>query len=270
VLISTPTGAQIPLSQIAKVQYREGASMIRDENAQLVGYVYVDIDPDKIDVGSYVDMAKKAVSQKLSVPEGYSISWSGQFENMERVKERLKVVIPLTLILIIFLLHLNTKSWPRTGIILLAIPFSLVGAVWLLLALGYNMSIAAWVGMIALMGLDAETGVFMLMYLDLAYQERIKKGQMNNLEDLKHAIIEGAVHRVRPKLMTVSALFVGLIPIMWSTGAGADVMKRIAAPMIGGLLTSFLLELLIYPVIYQIWKSYQHFGIKFIFKGDRT
>jgi Cu(I)/Ag(I) efflux system membrane protein CusA/SilA len=152
----------------------------------------------------------------------------------------------------------------------LAIPFSLVGAVWLLLALGYNMSIAAWVGMIALMGLDAETGVFMLMYLDLAYQERIKKGQMNNLEDLKHAIIEGAVHRVRPKLMTVSALFVGLIPIMWSTGAGADVMKRIAAPMIGGLLTSFLLELLIYPVIYQIWKSYQHFGIKFIFKGDRT
>lgn len=268
VLISSPTGAQLPLSQIAKVHYQEGASMIRDENAQLVGYVYVDIDPDKVDIGSYVNSAKKIVSEKLKIPEGYLISWSGQFENMERVKERLKIVIPLTFLLIVFLLHLNTKSWPKTGIILLAIPFSLVGAVWLLVALGYNMSIAAWVGMIALMGLDAETGVFMLMYLDLAYEERVRKGQMNNLEDLKNAIIEGAVHRVRPKLMTVSALFVGLIPIMWSVGAGADVMKRIAAPMIGGLITSFLLELLIYPVIYYIWKSKERFKIKFNFTGE--
>lgn len=269
VLISSPTGAQIPLSQIAKVHYQEGASMIRDENAQLVGYVYIDIDPNKVDIGSYVNSAKKTLSEQLKIPEGYLISWSGQFENMERVKERLKVVIPLTLLLIIFLLHLNTKSWPKTGIILLAIPFSLVGAVWLLVALDYNMSIAAWVGMIALMGLDAETGVFMLMYLDLAYEERVRKGQMNNLEDLKNAIIEGAVHRVRPKLMTVSALFVGLIPIMWSVGAGADVMKRIAAPMIGGLIISFLLELLIYPVIYYIWKSKERFKIKFTFTGDR-
>jgi len=267
VLISSPTGAQIPLSQIANVHYKEGPSMIRDENAQLVGYVYVDIDPDKVDIGSYVSSAKRTLSEKLIIPEGYLISWSGQFENMARVKERLKVVIPLTLLLIIFLLHLNTKSWPKTGIILLAIPFSLVGAVWLLVALGYNMSIAAWVGMIALMGLDAETGVFMLMYLDLAYEERVRKGQMNNTTDLKNAIIEGAVHRVRPKLMTVSALFAGLIPIMWSVGAGADVMKRIAAPMIGGLITSFLLELLIYPVIYYIWKSKEQFKIKFL--GER-
>lgn len=269
VLISSPTGAQIPLSQIAKVHYKEGASMIRDENAQLVGYVYVDIDPNKVDIGSYVDHAKKVLSEKLTVPEGYLISWSGQFENMERVKERLKIVIPLTLLLIIFLLHLNTKSWPKTGIVLLAIPFSLVGAVWLLIALGYNMSIAAWVGMIALMGLDAETGVFMLMYLDLAYEDRVRKGQMNNAEDLKNAIIEGAVHRVRPKLMTVAALFMGLIPIMWSTGAGADVMKRIAAPMIGGLLTSFVLELLIYPVIYYMWKHSERFKLKSNLIGEK-
>lgn len=253
-LISTPTGAQIPLKEIAKVGVTEGASMIRDENASLVGYVYVDID-SSIDVGTYVEQAKKIVHEKVSLPTGYTLAWSGQYENMQRVKERLKLVIPLTLLLIIFLLHLNTKSWTKTGIILLAVPFSLIGAVWLLVFLGYNLSIAAWVGMIALIGLDAETGVFMLMYLDLAYDERKSKGQMNNTKDLHDAVIEGAVHRVRPKLMTVMALFMGLIPIMWSFGAGADVMKRIAAPMIGGLLTSFLLELLIYPVIFYIWKE---------------
>jgi Cu(I)/Ag(I) efflux system membrane protein CusA/SilA len=233
--------------------------MIRDENAQLVGYVYVDIDPSQIDIGTYVTKAKKLVEEKVKVPEGYLISWSGQFENMERVKERLKVVIPITLALIIFLLYFNTKSWVKTGIVLLAVPFSLIGAVWLLVALGYNLSIAAWVGMIALLGLDAETGVFMLMYLDLAFDEHVKKGKMQTLSDLKSAVIEGAVHRVRPKLMTVAALFMGLIPIMWSIGAGADVMKRIAAPMIGGLFTSFLLELLIYPVVFYIWKERTYF-----------
>lgn len=255
VLISTPTGAQIPLKGIAEVKINEGASMIRDENASLVGYVYVDLDQDKTDIGSYVENAKKVVHDKIKLPTGYTLSWSGQYENMERVKERLLIVVPLTLILIFFLLHFNTKSWVKTGIILLAVPFSLIGAVWLLVALDYNLSIAAWVGMIALLGLDAETGVFMLMYLDLAYDDRKKKGHMNNLKDLHDAVIEGAVHRVRPKLMTVMALFMGLIPIMWSSGAGADVMKRIAAPMIGGLFTSFLLELLIYPVIFYIWKE---------------
>lgn len=262
VLITTSTGAQIPLSEIANVRFKDGPSMIRDENAQLVGYVYIDIDPAKIDIGSYVNHAKKVLDQNLEIPKGYLISWSGQFENMERVKERLKVVIPITLLLIIFLLHFNTKSWVKTGIVLLAVPFSLIGAVWFLVFLGYNLSIAAWVGMIALLGLDAETGVFMLMYLDLAFDERVQKGKMNSLNDLKHAVIEGAVHRVRPKLMTVAALFMGLIPIMWSIGAGSDVMKRIAAPMIGGLLSSFLLELLIYPVVFYMWKSKSFFKIK--------
>lgn len=261
VLITTPTGAQIPLSEVAQIRFKDGPSMIRDENAQLVGYVYVDIDLSQVDIGTYVEKAKALLDKDLKVPNGYLISWSGQFENMERVKERLKVVIPITLLLIIFLLHFNTKSWIRTGIVLLAVPFSLIGAVWLLVALGYNLSIAAWVGMIALMGLDAETGVFMLMYLDLAYEDRLKRGEMRTLKDLKHAVIEGAVHRVRPKLMTVAALFMGLIPIMWSVGAGTDVMKRIAAPMIGGLFTSFLLELLIYPVVFYLWKEKTHFKI---------
>ena len=255
VLISGPTGAQIPLSEVARIGVNEGAAMIRDENASLVGYVYVDIDPAKTDVGTFVEKAKQAVSAQARLPPGYTLAWSGQYENMERVKERLKLVIPLTLLLIALLLHLNTRSWVKTGIVLLAVPFSLIGAVWLLVLLGYNLSIAAWVGMIALLGLDAETGVFMLMYLDLSFTDRQKRGQMNDTKDLHEAVIEGAVHRVRPKLMTVAALFMGLIPIMWSVGAGADVMKRIAAPMIGGLFSSFVLELLIYPVLFYIWRE---------------
>ncbi len=261
ILITTPTGAQIPLSAIAKVQFKEGPSMIRDENASLVGYVYVDLDTTQVDLGSFVEKAKKIVSEKVKVPENYLIAWSGQFENMQRVKQRLQIVIPLTLMLIIFLLFFNTKSWMKTAIVLLAVPFSMIGAVWFLVFLGYNLSIAAWVGLIALLGLDAETGVFMLMYLDISFDDRVKRGQMNSLQDLTDAIIEGAVHRVRPKLMTVAALFMGLIPIMWSVGAGSDVMKRIAAPMIGGLLTSFLLELLIYPVVYYVWKAHSHLKI---------
>jgi Cu(I)/Ag(I) efflux system membrane protein CusA/SilA len=261
ILITTPTEAQIPLSDIAKVRFKDGPSMIRDENASLVGYVYIDIDTNKVDIGTFVEKAKQVVNEKIKLPESYLISWSGQFENMERVKERLKIVIPLTLFLILFLLYFNTQSWMKTGIVLLAVPFSVIGAVWLMVALGYNLSIAAWVGMIALLGLDAETGVFMLMYLDLSFSEHVAKGQMNTLTDLKAVVIEGAVHRVRPKLMTVAALFMGLIPIMWSVGAGSDVMKRIAAPMIGGLLTSFLMELLIYPVIYYVWKAHSHLKI---------
>ncbi|MBK7842920.1 MAG: efflux RND transporter permease subunit [Bdellovibrionales bacterium] len=259
-LITSPTGAQIPLSAVAKVHFREGPSMIRNENAQLVGYVYVDIDPKVIDIGSYVEKGKAHLDQKVKVPSGIVTTWSGQFENMERVKERLKVVVPFTLILILFLLYFNTKSWVKTGIVLLAVPFSLIGAVWFLVLLDYNLSIAAWVGMIALLGLDAETGVFMLMYLDLAFDDRVKRGKMKSLSDLKAAVVEGAVHRIRPKLMTVSTLFVGLTPIMWSVGAGADVMKRIAAPMIGGLITSFLLELLIYPVVFYLWKQKSYFN----------
>jgi copper/silver efflux system protein len=255
VLISTPSGATMPLANIATVRFTEGPSMIREENALPVGYVFVDVDLEKRDVGSFVRDAKKKVLSEVKVPQGYFIGWSGQFENMERVSERLRVVIPITLLLIIFLLHFNTGSWAKTGIVLLAVPFSLIGAVWFMWALGYHSSIATWVGMIALLGLDAETGVFMLMYLDLAYQDRVKQGKLKTHEDLKHAIVEGAVHRIRPKLMTVCALLLGLAPILWSTGAGADVMKRIAAPMIGGLVTSFILELVIYPVLFFRWKS---------------
>ncbi|MBY0472424.1 efflux RND transporter permease subunit, partial [bacterium] len=255
-------GGRVSLGDVAKISITEGPSMIRNENALPVGYVFIDVDTAKIDIGSFVENAKETVAKNVKIPSGYSISWSGQYENMARVKERLKIVIPLTIFLICFLLYLNTKSWIKAGIVMLAVPFSLIGAVWLMWGLDYHMSIAAWVGMIALMGLDAETGVFMLMYLDLSYEDRKKKGQMKTQDDLISAIIEGAVHRVRPKLMTVSALFMGLIPIMWSTGAGADVMKRIAAPMVGGLFTSFLLELLIYPVLFFEWKQLELSTVK--------
>ena len=252
VLVPTPSGAQIPLAQIADIRRLEGPAMIRNENGQLAGYVYVDMAGR--DIGGYVAEAKQRVNQHVDLPKGYRLVWSGQYENMLRVRERLKVVIPVTLFVIALLLYMNTKSAVKTGIVLLAVPFSLVGAVWLLYGLSYNTSIAVWVGMIALMGLDAETGVFMLLFLDLAYEERVRNGTMRTEEDLEDAIMHGAVKRVRPKMMTVAAAFMGLLPIMWSTGSGADVMKRIAAPMVGGLATSFLLELFVYPVIYAIWK----------------
>ena len=191
---------------------------------------------------------------KVEVPAGYSLVWSGQYENMIRVKERLKVVVPVTLFIIFLLLYMNTKSMTKTCIVMLAVPFSLVGGIWLLYILGYHMSIAVWVGMIALMGLDAETGVFMLLYLDIAYEDHVKAGKMKTKEDLTEAIIQGAVKRIRPKMMTVMAAFMGLLPIMWSLGTGSDMMKRVAAPMVGGLFTSFILELLVYPVIFYMWK----------------
>lgn len=252
VLVPAMSGAQIPLEELADIGLVQGPAMIRDENGMLSGYVYVDIAGR--DVGSYVAEAKKIVQKELRVPTGYSMVWSGQYENMLRVRERLKLVIPVTIFIIFILLYMNTKSPVKAGIVMLAVPFSLVGAVWFLWILKYNMSIAVWVGMIALMGLDAETGVFMLLFLDLAYYERVREGRMKTYEDLKEAIIHGAVKRIRPKMMTVMAMFMGLIPIMYSMGTGADMMKRIAAPMIGGILSSFILELLVYPPIYSIWK----------------
>ncbi|MGD0571431.1 MAG: CusA/CzcA family heavy metal efflux RND transporter [Sedimentisphaerales bacterium] len=252
VLVPTQSGAQIPLGELAEISVSLGPSMIRDENGMLAGYVYVDI--AGIDIGSYVARAKKAAAQ-LQLPAGYALQWSGQFENMLRVRERLKVVIPLTLLIIFTLLYINTKNIVKTGIVMLAVPFSLIGAVWFLYILGYNISIAVWVGMIALMGLDAETGVFMLLFLDLSYNDMVAQGRMKTFADLKEAIIHGAVKRIRPKMMTVMAMFMGLIPIMWSMGTGADMMKRIAAPMIGGILTSFILELLVYPPLYAMWKQ---------------
>ena len=255
VLVPTPTGAQVPLAQIAAIRQVQGPAMIRNENGLLSGYVYVDFDTSKEDVGGYVDEAKKAVASAVKLPPGYALVWSGQYENMLRVRERLKVVIPVTLVLIWLLMYMNTKSAMKTMIVLLAVPFSLIGAVWFLWLLGYNLSIAVWVGMIALMGLDAETGIFMLLFLDLAHDEAKAKGELRNRAGLIEAIIHGAVKRVRPKAMTVFAAFIGLLPIMWSTGTGADLMKRIAAPMVGGLVTSFALELLVYPAIYLLWKE---------------
>jgi Cu(I)/Ag(I) efflux system membrane protein CusA/SilA len=252
VLVPTPAGQHIPLAQLADIRMVSGPAMIRNENGLLAGYVYVDMAGR--DIGGYVEDAKRAVAKAVTLPAGYALTWSGQYENMIRVKERLKIVLPLTLFIICLLLYMNTKSMVKTGIVLLAVPFSLIGAVWLLWALGYNVSIAVWVGMIALMGLDAETGVFMLLFLDLAYHDAVQKGRMRTAQDLEEAIVHGAVKRVRPKMMTVMAAFMGLLPIMWSTGTGADMMKRIAAPMVGGLATSFILELLVYPAIYFIWK----------------
>lgn len=252
VLVPTPAGAQIPMAQIADIQMVEGPAMIRNENGMLANFVYVD--PSSEDIGGYIEKAKKTVEEKVEVPTGSSLVWSGQYENMERVKERLTVIIPITFFIIALLLFMNTKSWIKTGIVMLAVPFSLIGAVWLLYFLDYNISIAVWVGMIALMGLDAETGVFMLLYLDLAYEERVRAGKMRTKEDLHESIIYGAVKRIRPKMMTVMAAVMGLIPIMLSSGTGSDVMKRIAAPMVGGLFSSFALELVVYPAIYFIWK----------------
>ncbi|MEW6719680.1 MAG: CusA/CzcA family heavy metal efflux RND transporter [Thermodesulfobacteriota bacterium] len=246
-------GVQVPIAQLADVKLLQGPAMLRDENGFLAGYVYVDIAGR--DVGGYVEEAKKIVAEKISLKPGYVLQWSGQYENMIRVRERLKLVIPLTLVLIFILLYMNTRSAFKASVVMLAVPFSAIGAIWLFYLLGYNVSIAAWVGMIALMGLDAETGVFMLLFLDLSYDDAKKRGLVRNLAELDEAIIHGAVKRVRPKMMTVAAAFMGLLPIMWSTSAGADVMKRIAAPMIGGLITSFLLELTVYPAIYKLWKK---------------
>ncbi len=251
-LVRTPAGAQVPMAQLADIKLLTGPGMIRDENGRLSGYVYVDVTGR--DIGGYVRDAKKAVFDKVKVPPGYQLVWSGQYEYMERVKERLKLVVPITLFIVFLLLYFNTRSIAKTLIILLAVPFSAVGAIWFLYLLGYNTSIAVWVGLIALLGVDAETAVFMLLYLDLAYHDAKQKGQMRNWDDLRESIVHGAVKRLRPKVMTVACMFFGLVPIMWSTGAGADVMKRIAAPMIGGIFTSFILELIVYPPIFAIWK----------------
>ena len=255
VLVPAPGGEQIPLTQVADITVRTGPSMIKNEEGFLAGYVYVDVAGR--DIGGYVADARRAVSQKLRLPAGYQIVWSGQYEYLTRVIERLWIVVPVTLLIVCLLLYFNTGSVIKTAIILLAVPFSAVGAIWFLYLLNYNMSIAVWVGLIALLGVDAETAVFMLLYLDLAYNERKARGEMRGMADLNTAIEYGAVQRLRPKVMTVAVMFLGLVPIMWSAGAGSDVMRRIAAPMIGGIFTSFLLELLVYPAIYEIWKGFE-------------
>src|SRR5574337_586774 len=243
VLVSTPMGPQIPITQLVDLKLSSGTTLIRSEAAELVGYVYVDVVGR--DIGGYVAEAQQVVAQKVKLPQGYHLIWSGQFEYMERAKERLKYVIPLTLLIIFVLLYFNFGSLTKCIIVLLSVPFSLVGGIWLLYFLGYNLSVAVWVGIIALAGVAAETGVVMIVYLDEGYERRVREGKMTNARDLYEAIIEGAVMRVRPKMMTVMAIMAGLLPIMWSHGAGADVMKRIAAPMIGGMVTSTILTLVI-------------------------
>jgi len=243
---------QIPLSHLADIRMKSGPSMIRNEDGLLSGYVYVDI-ADR-DPNGYIEEADRLLRKEVKLPPGYALAWSGDYKASERVRERLTVILPLTLFLILLLLYINTRSMVKTFIVLLAVPFSAIGAFWFLYLLGYNMSIGVWVGLIALLGVDAETGVFMLLYLDLAYEQAKKEGRLKSLSDLQEAIRYGAVKRLRPKFMTVATTFLGLVPILWAVGTGSDVMKRIAAPLIGGIFTSFLLELLVYPAIYQIWK----------------
>jgi len=253
VLVPTSAGQQIPLGQLASIQYAIGPPGIKSENAKPNAWVYVDI--RNIDVGSYVEAARRAVSEQITVPPGYTISWSGQFEYMQCAQERLMYVIPLTLLIIFVILYLNTGSTTQALIVLLGVPFALTGSVWLLYALDYNMSIAVWVGVIALAGLYAETAIVLLLYLDVAYRDYKERGLLTDRTALIQAIHEGSVKRVRPILMTVATDVIGLLPIMWSTGTGADVMKRIATPLVGGVVTSGVVVLVIYPVIYYLWKS---------------
>jgi Cu(I)/Ag(I) efflux system membrane protein CusA/SilA len=241
------------LEQLVTINVRNDPDSIKTENSRRTAWVYVDI--KGIDVGTYVKNAQKAVADQIKLPAGYNIVWSGQYEYIESTRARLMVIIPMTLVVIFVIIFLSTQSAVKTGIVFLAVPFSLVGAFWLLYILDYNMSIAVWVGLIALAGLDAETGVVMLLYLDIAHKNWTEKGRMLTRGDLAQSVHYGAVKRIRPKVMTVITIIVGLFPIMWSTGAGSDVMKRIAAPLVGGSVTSLALEMLVYPVIYFIWRG---------------
>ena len=252
ILVATPTGAQLPLTQVVDTRSTLGPPMIRSEGGKLVGFVFVDTDRP---IADYVAEAKQVVAREAKLSSGTRLDWVGQFKYFERAKERLKWVIPLTLAIVCLLLYLNTQSLVETLIVMLAVPFSLVGAVWLLYLLDYHLSVAVWVGLIALAGLDAETGVVMLLYLTLAHERRRRAGTLRTESDLRETIVDGAAKRLRPKLMTVATMIIGLVPVLWSTGAGADVMKRIAAPMVGGLVTSFLLELTVYPAIFAVWKG---------------
>jgi Cu(I)/Ag(I) efflux system membrane protein CusA/SilA len=252
VLVPTMTGQHIPLSQVALLEVKKGPPTIRTENALLTTWIFVDIRGR--DIGGYVSEAKAQVLKDVEFPAGYYATWSGQYEYMQRAYAKLKVIIPLTLGIIFLLLYLNFKSVAECLIILLAIPFSLIGATWILYFMDFNISIGVAVGFLALAGLDAETGIVMLIYLTNAYKGRVSEGRMKTKADLYDAIMEGTVMRVRPKVMTVTAIIAGLLPIMWSAGTGADVMKRIAAPMVGGMFTSALLELLVLPVIFALWK----------------
>jgi Cu(I)/Ag(I) efflux system membrane protein CusA/SilA len=263
VLIPTPTGAQVPMGQLAAIDIHQGPDMIKSEDARRTSWIFVDI--RDIDLGTYIARAKEAIKAKLQLPPGYTITWSGQFEYLERAKEKLMVVVPVTLALVFLLLYFESGSIVQLSIILLSLPFSIMGGLWLCYLLGYNISIGVVVGFIAMAGVDVETGIIMLLFLNLAYEEGIREGRMNTLEDLTKAVMNGAVLRLRPVLMTSMANFFGLLPVMVSVGAGAEVAKRFAAPMVGGVFSSLMLELLIYPAVFIVWKW--HFEMK---KKDLT
>jgi len=252
VLVSAGGERQIPLSELATIQRANGPAMIRDENGMLTGYVYVDLAGR--DPGSYVAEASHTLQQRIKLPPGYAMIWGGQGEAIERANRRLEIIVPITIAMVIALIYWNTRSAVKTSIVLLAVPFSAIGAVWSIYLLHYNLSVAVWVGFIALLSIDAETGIFMLLYLDLAYEDAMARGRMRTIEDLRKAVLYGAAKRLRPKFMTFAATCIGLLPVMWSIGTGSEVMKRIAAPMVGGIFTSFALELLVYPAIYELWK----------------
>ncbi len=254
VLVATPTGAQVPLGLLADIHFTTGPPQIRNENGQKVGYVFVDVMGK--DYEGYVKMAKKMVREKIDLPPGYFVTWAGQYEYLLRVKEKLKMVVPVALFLIFLLLYLNSGSFVETMIVLLTVPFSLVGGIWLLYLLDYNTSVAVWVGVIALVGVAVSTTVVMLVYLREAYEKRVSEGKMRSWQDLEDAIMEGAVKRVRPVIMTVTTATIGLLPLLWSRGTGADMMKRIAAPMVGGLVTAAVLTLVLVPVVYAYWKEW--------------
>jgi len=267
ILVPTPAGQHIPLGLLTDIRLEKGPPAIKSENSRPNAWIYVDI--TGIDVGTYVERAQRVVAENIEVPAGYNIGWSGQYEYMLRAEERLMVVVPMTLIITFVIIYLNTRSVFKTSIVLLAVPFALIGAFWLMYLLDYNMSIAVWVGIIALAGVSAETGVVMLLYLDVAYEEAVREGRMRNRGDLAEAVYHGAVTRVRPKIMTASVIMAGLLPIMWSHGTGADVMKRIATPMVGGMVTSVVVVLLVYPAIYYIWKGW-HLVDEETGTGDRN
>ena len=253
ILVSTPAGAQIALGQLARIEVAKGSPLIKSEDAYLNNIVYVDVRGR--DIGSYVEEAKALLEERLSLPSGYRLEWSGQFEAMERAGRKLRFVVPITLAIIFLLLYANFRSVTESAIVMLSLPFALVGGVWLMWALDYNMSVAVAIGFIALAGVAAETGVVMLIYLDHAYRERRERGLVQSRADVDAAVEFGAVERVRPKLMTVTAIMAGLVPILWSQGTGADVMKRIAAPMVGGMVSSTILTLVVIPAIYSLWKE---------------
>ncbi|HXI10488.1 MAG TPA: efflux RND transporter permease subunit, partial [Thermodesulfobacteriota bacterium] len=255
VLVPTITGAHIPLGQVADIEVQMGPPSIKTENALLSTWIFVDV-RDR-DIGSYVSDAKAAVAKSVKFPPGYYAAWSGQYEYMQRAYQKLKVIVPLTLAIIFLLLYFNFGNVAESLIVMLSLPFALVGGVWLMYLLGYDMSVAVGVGFIALAGVAAETGVVMLIYLDNAYNERKEKGLMNTRDDLHGAVMDGAVERVRPKMMTVVAIMAGLLPIMWGTGTGSEVMKRIAAPMVGGMVTSTVLTLIVIPAIYMFWRGWR-------------